>query len=93
MNILDIKKIIAASDKDTQIDKAIEECSELIKALLKERYAREIEIPTRREEIIEEIADVLIMCWQLQVIFEIPDDEIRKTMEGKIKRTLKRLGV
>lgn len=93
MSILDIKKIIASSDKATQIDKAIEECSELIKALLKERYAREIEIPTRREEIIEEIADVLIMCWQLQVIFEIPDDEIRKTMEGKIKRTLKRLEV
>jgi NTP pyrophosphatase (non-canonical NTP hydrolase) len=49
---------------DHQIDKAIEECGELVTALARRRLER-----SHREDIAEEIADVIIMMGQLRIIF------------------------
>lgn len=51
--------------KANQVDKAIEEMSELTKALLKERQKA-----GSVNDIIEEMADVSIMLAQLMLIFE-----------------------
>lgn len=48
----------------SQIDMAIEECAELIDALMKYRRGR-----VGVNEVITEIADVQIMCAQLEFIF------------------------
>lgn len=57
--------------KEHQIDKAIEEMSELIKALLKFRYAAEgYEMDILQDAVDEEMADVRIMMTQLTMIFD-----------------------
>lgn len=64
----EVKILIQAVEtygKANQVDKAIEEMSELTKALLKERQKA-----GSVNDIIEEIADVSIMLAQLLVIFE-----------------------
>jgi len=71
--------------KQSQVDKAIEEMSELTKALLKERHSN-----GSVDDIIEEIADVCIMLSQLCLIFEAGmavDDFI----DYKLKRLDRRL--
>jgi NTP pyrophosphatase (non-canonical NTP hydrolase) len=71
--------------KQSQVDKAIEEMSELIKALLKERHSN-----GSVDDIIEEIADVYIMLSQLCLIFEagVAADEF---VDYKLKRLDRRL--
>lgn len=64
----------------SQIQKTIEECAELIDALCKFRYAR-----CTREDVITEIADVLIMAEQMALTFGEADVESEK------KRKLARL--
>ena len=71
--------------KNSQVDKAIEEMSELTKALLKERQNN-----GSVDDIIEEIADVHIMLWQLLLIFEA-DWAVDDFIDYKIKRLEKRL--
>lgn len=51
--------------KNTQIDKAIEEMSELIKELIKERYHG----IKYRKSVLEEIVDVKIMLTQLEIMY------------------------
>lgn len=64
----------------SQIQMAIEECAELIDALCKFRRAR-----CTREDVITEIADVLIMAEQMALAFGEADVEAEK------KRKLTRL--
>lgn len=74
---------------------AIEECSELIKALCKyDRYFADEEMDKRilRLNIIEEMADVEIMLEQLKLMFDYNND-FEKTKESKLKRLAKRIGV
>ena len=59
---------------EAQTDMCIEECSELIKALLKYRRLPLKEGPTKKatkafENIQEEIADVQIMLWQMDLMY------------------------
>lgn len=61
-----------------QVDMAIEEMSELTKELLKHRRFND-----NRCKIVEEMADVYIMLYQLQMIFSI--DEIELGIEGEYK--------
>ena len=73
-------------------DMAIEEMSELTKALCKERRTQLV-LGTHAEahaNVIEEIADVAIMLKQLIMIFD-KDNEIQKEVDYKIDRLEQRL--
>ena len=68
-----------------QSDRAIEEMSELTKAICKERRAiTESEIFKTRENIIEELADVYITLRQLFIVYD--EDAIQRAVDEKIAR-------
>lgn len=76
-----MKKAIDTYGKDMQCMVAIEEMSELIKEISKDkRYAN------NKEHIIEEIADVSIMLEQLKIIYAIDESDIQKVHNAKMKR-------
>ena len=63
---------------------AMEECSELIQAISKcKRYGC---IDKYRENLIEEIADVLIIINELQLIYDISNDDIENIKNTKMDR-------
>ena len=74
---------------DSQTDVAIEEMSELIKALIK--YRRRASVKTL-QNIEEEIADVSIMLSQLVMIYSNAE-EIQKQIDQKLARQIVRLGL
>ena len=80
--------------KEAQVDVAIEEMSELIKALLKNRRAEHspeaLDYEKTRQNIFEEIADVVIMLTQLIMIFG-GRDAVQKAIDEKVKRLDTRL--
>ena len=78
---VELIQIIAYYGEKHQKNKAIEELLELASAI----YGND------KENVIEEIADVLIMIEQMQLIFGITNDDIQKVKEFKIKRTLERM--
>ena len=80
-----IQKAIDTYGVDSQIKMAIEECSELINALTKAWRGR-----STNEDIITEIADVIIMCEQLAVIFG--RDKVGREITRKVERLAERLG-
>ena len=62
----------------------IEECSELIKAISKcKRYGC---VDKYRHNLIEEIADVLIVINELQLIYDISDNDIENIKNTKMDR-------
>jgi len=77
MNKKLLTKAIETFGVETQLKKTAEECSELIKAVLKPQTVTDITI---------EIADVLIMIAQLQIIFGISDRTIEATILEKCHR-------
>ena len=63
---------------------AMEECSELIKAISKcKRYGC---VDKYRDNLIEEIADVLIIINELQLIYDISDNDIENIKNTKMDR-------
>lgn len=80
--------------KEAQVDMAIEEMSELTKALLKHRRAEHSpeawDYEKTRQNILEEMADVIIMLLQLVIIYGGRED-IRKDIVYKVERLDKRL--
>lgn len=63
---------------------AMEECSELIQAISKcKRYGC---VDKHRDNLIEEIADVLIIINELQLIYDISNDDIENIKKYKIDR-------
>lgn len=89
-NTNQINVMIAALEyygNNPQVDVAIEEMSELIKELLKNRRGKE-----NRSMIADEMADVYIMLEQLKFIFGINETEIRVNAEFKIQRLKNRIG-
>ena len=63
---------------------AMEECSELIQAISKcKRYGC---VDKHRNNLIEEIADVLIIINELQLIYDISNDDIENIKKYKIDR-------
>lgn len=77
---------ITTFGKRHQKDMAIEEMSELIKALCKERRARtKTERAEARANIIEEIADVYIMLSQLIMIYD-KDGKCQSAVDYKVDR-------
>lgn len=86
-----LRKAIATYGKDAQVFMAIEEMSELMKALSKEYRASASQKSRTIENIAEEIADVSIMLEQLRMIFGI-DIDVLEIRTKKIKRLAQRLG-
>lgn len=77
-----LEEAIKTFGAESQIDMAIEECAELINALEKFRRKR-----INGLEVITEIADVQIMCAQLEMIFGSAEIE----RDFKIRRLNERL--
>lgn len=92
MNTAILKKAIATYGTKAQVDMAIEEMSELTKALCKERRSK-LDSKIHAEavaNVIEEIADVAIMLRQMIIIFD-RDGEVEKEIQYKIDRLAQRL--
>lgn len=78
--------------KEPQCRQLMEECAELIKATNKMlRYADRPAEPEYYANLVEEIADVEIMLYQLKVMFNVSDDEVFKVKIQKAKREKERL--
>lgn len=67
--------------------KAVEELSELQIAILNDVNKG----LNCRNNIIEEIADVMVMIEQLKIIYEIPDPVIEFAMNEKVDREIRRI--
>lgn len=78
-----LEKAIESYGKQEQVDVAIEEMSELTQALLHERR-------DRKHNIAEELADVEIMCKQLEMIFDC-EPEVKFFVNKKLNRLKERL--
>ena len=81
-----IKGALAKWGYNTQVDIAIEEMSELIKALLKLRRSPS---GSRVSDVEEEIADVQIMIWQLCEIHD--KSAVQDHIEYKLQRLKERV--
>ena len=91
-----VEKLIENNGIERQSIVSMEECSELQKAISKAlRYEQgdRFVADNQREDLIEEIADVLLCIEQLQVMYCIDKEEIDKIKEEKEERTLKRNGI
>ena len=71
-----------------QSRQAMEECGELIQAINKMLRYPDDEI--KRLELIEEIADVLIMITQLKIMFGIEKSELGRMIDYKRNRLVQR---
>jgi NTP pyrophosphatase (non-canonical NTP hydrolase) len=83
------RKSIEIYGKEAQSRQAMEECAELIQAINKcLRYSNKVEC---KNNLIEEIADVEIMIFQLKEIFSIKNEAVESCKILKAKRAKKRL--
>lgn len=80
------EKAIETYGKDMQLTVAIEELSELIKEICKNKRGED-----NRDNLIEEMADCCIMLEQLVIIFNIKEAEIDRVMDEKLSRLESRL--
>ena len=98
-----LKRCICEYGAPAQVDMCIEEMSELTKALLKYRTksalakgenvnstSEIINLNKAREDIIDELADVKIMCRQMELLFQV-EDVVERRMDFKINRQIGRL--
>lgn len=89
------KKVLIKALKNYGVDKQLliceEEAAELIQAITKmQRYPDDL---NRRDNLIEEMADVLICLEYLKLIYIIDDAEVDKQMNGKVKRIKNRMAM
>lgn len=75
--------------EEPQCRQAMEECAELIQAINK--YIRYPDRKDCHNNLIEEIADVEIMLYQLKVMFNVSDDEVFEVKVQKAVREQERL--
>jgi NTP pyrophosphatase (non-canonical NTP hydrolase) len=81
-----MRSAIRKNGKAMQTVVAIEEMSELQKGLTKFIRGK-----GNRENLIEEVADVLVMITQIQLMYHIPDDEVERIMRLKLNRLKERM--
>ena len=81
-----LEKAIETYGKDMQLTVAVEELSELIKEICKNKRGS-----NNRDNIIEEMADCYIMLQQLSIIFDIKLSEKDKMINNKLERLKCRL--
>ena len=79
--------IISYYGEQFQIDKAIEEMSELTQALIKARQGPD---NLTEENVLEEIADVWVMTEQLKLIFK-GQEVVEEYIDYKISRQMQRI--
>ena len=79
--------IISYYGEQFQIDKAIEEMSELTQALIK---ARQDPDNLTEENVLEEVADVWVMIEQLKLIFK-GQEVVEEYIDYKISRQMQRI--
>ena len=72
---------------DAQDDIAIEEMSELTKAIIKDRRYKDYDT---YENLCEELADVFIMCEQ--ILMSLDRDKVQSYIDAKLERLNERLG-
>lgn len=84
------EKAILTYGQTAQEDVAIEEMSELIKAICKMRRAGVNEKPAATDAIVDEIADVSIMLEQLCMMYEC-FDAVENRRQYKVRRLENRL--
>ena len=78
-----IKELAKLNGLDEVMNLVIEECSELIKEMTKShRGMGDV------SNIEEEIADVLLVIYQLMHLLDISEDDIKKIAEEKTERTM-----
>ena len=73
--------------KNNQSTVCMEECADLIQAISKAKHGK-----IDRDNMIEEIADVLICIEMLKQMYMISDDKINKWIEKKQAREAERIG-
>lgn len=73
---------------DAQLVMVIEECSELIKEATKSLRGHQ-----RRENIKDELADVVVMCEQLRIILGLTEEDLENIAEAKMLRAMQRAGI
>ena len=81
-------KIIEHYGEGRQLNKAIEECNELIDVL---KQCREEYPNAPKEHLAEELADVAVMMQQIMLIYGIESDDVIDISRYKIVRTLLRM--
>ena len=87
-----LEQIIQKHGESKQLDIAIEECSELIKAISKyKRETNKSDITLRIASIAEEEADVRIMLDQIDIMMLKHDPEYTTRVECEIQRKEKRI--
>jgi len=80
------KRAIGTYGKTLQIAVCCEECSELIKELIKDVRGK-----STKTQILTELADVQIMIEQMMLIYEISQKDLEEEMNFKIVRLNDRL--
>ena len=81
-----IKRSIEHYGKDVQSTVCMEECAELIQAISKEKRGK-----SDKENLAEEMADVLICIEMLKQIYNVTEDEIYSWVINKQERTIERI--
>jgi NTP pyrophosphatase (non-canonical NTP hydrolase) len=81
-----LERVIEAYGKDMQLTVAVEELSELIKELCKNKRGND-----NRDNIIEELADCYIVMEQIEIIFNISGNELHYKTVEKLNRLERRL--
>ncbi len=83
-----LERAIQTYGKDMQLNVAVEELSELIKEICKNKRGSE-----NIGNITEEMADCYIMLRQLEIIFQISDRDINTKITEKIERLKNRMDI
>lgn len=91
-----IKVIAENYGYEPQSRQCVEEMAELIQAInklyRKQNFGGDSkEIAEASAGVLEEIADVLIMIWQLKVLLNIGEGELQDKMNEKLNRQLERI--
>ena len=81
-----LERAIETYGKDMQLTVAVEELSELVKEICKNKRGTD-----NYDNIVEEIADCYIMLDQLILIFGIRSVEIKRVIDEKLARLEERL--
>lgn len=82
-----VKTIIDYYGKEPQHRQLAEECAELAKEALKGIRCNY----SNRDALIEELADVEIMIWQMKIAHNITPQEVGMVMMDKLKRQIRRI--
>lgn len=93
MDKLKIEKLVKKNGMRFQSMIAQEECAELIQAISKCLRSKDFPVEHERENLIEEMADVMICLQQLQYMYYIDDEELYAMKQKKENRLIMREGL